>query len=133
MPQDPRQFRFHTGSIKSKGSQTARQAFTQFRFHTGSIKNSLCLYEDKQLLDCFNSILVRLKVKEVHSYKPLLCFNSILVRLKVRSDLFGQEFQIGFNSILVRLKVAFGYLPVTDRIEFQFHTGSIKSFADCRV
>ena len=54
-----------------------------FQFQTGAIKSSVLLSQNKELLQCFNSKLVRLKEAHVASENfPELCFNSKLVRLK---------------------------------------------------
>ena len=83
-----------------------------------------------------------------------LCFDSILVRLKVRSRsvsavivvfrfhtgsikrLSAVEFEVSdrsFDSILVRLKVQDKLLRSLCLLVFRFHTGSIKRFASAEV
>ena len=55
-------------------------------------------------------------------------FNSILVRLKVNKRVRQELCFGGFNSILVRLKE---HPPIPEFVfesQFQFHTGSIKSW-----
>ena len=56
-------------------------------------------------------------------------FNSILVRLKASAKAFPtSRSDLCFNSILVRLKGDFTS-ALLETIQFQFHTGSIKSLA----
>ena len=69
-------FQFHTGSIKSNSGAGAAFRFGAFQFHTGSIKSQA----GKKLSEyhqCFNSILVRLKVPVKTSTKTLLTSVSI--------------------------------------------------------
>ena len=142
-------FRFHTGSIK----RNARGLFTvdpnKFRFHTGSIK-SLGTLSPRSKRVCFDSILVRLKVRghqleidnldacfdsilvrlKVHlQVQPRLSwsrFDSILVRLKVLQQSLLKLSKLRFDSILVRLKVRRRSADHWHRDRFRFHTGSIK-------
>ena len=76
-------FQFHTGSIKSNRRAFLIQSDTGvFQFHTGSIKRRLWICPQRQPIDGFNSILVRLKVNIIPHYSDIVSFNSILVRLK---------------------------------------------------
>ena len=64
-------------------------------------------------MECFDSILVRLKAKRYISryHNRNKGFDSILVRLKVETVESKQEsWEIGFDSILVRLKDNQSYL-----------------------
>ena len=56
-------FQFHTGSIKRTIVTTDAKQLSRFQFHTGSIKRFFLHLLAKCEL-CFNSILVRLKVRE---------------------------------------------------------------------
>ena len=103
------------------------------------------------LLD-FNSINVRLKLPRSNANRLLqLYFNSIKVRLKLRLLLLILMVKVDFNSIKVRLKLhrvsmlasviryfnsikvrlkqkgATQYIP--NNTTFQFHKGTIKTFA----
>ena len=77
-------FQFHTGSIKSDTELIEFARSTGFQFHTGSIKSLETTYLKGYVQQCFNSILVRLKVTEGKRNRRFLLsrFNSILVRLK---------------------------------------------------
>ncbi len=79
-----------------------------FQFHTGSIKR-------RSLLDW--------------RYPNIVRFNSTLVRLKASLPTLHQAGMASFNSTLVRLKVGRPIAGVVECVEFQFHTGSIKSVA----
>ena len=57
-------------------------------------------------------------------------FNSKLVRLKVTDRQGLPEWLDGFNSKLVRLKVSGDIKALKTQMEFQFQTGSIKSFKE---
>ena len=66
---DMPKFQFHTGSIKS-GIITLEPIPEPFQFHTGSIKRSSELNLTLEaLMNGFNSILVRLKVKRDQTVK----------------------------------------------------------------
>ena len=64
-------FRFHTGSIKSFALLGGQGFCTTFRFHTGSIKRILQDY-DLSILECFDSILVRLKGQSENQFSCLI-------------------------------------------------------------
>ena len=98
-------FRFHTGSIKRKVSLISFPKLFWFRFHTGSIKRNK-----------FRSLWVQ----------ALCSFDSILVRLKVFCLKTPPGECLSFDSILVRLKVRISCRFVGYRVQFRFHTGSIK-------
>ena len=57
------EFRFHTGSIKSNATQQAKFLAIEFRFHTGSIKREALRAARTLTFSSFDSILVRLKVR----------------------------------------------------------------------
>ena len=57
------EFQFHTGSIKSLDGLPVPSSPTSFQFHTGSIK-SIQSVSHSISQKSFNSILVRLKVKD---------------------------------------------------------------------
>ena len=79
-------------------------------------------------LQCFYSILVRLKVlHDAISFMRVLCFYSILVRLKGLLSCCRHLRKASFYSILVRLKVGRLSDSFILGILFLFHTGSIKS------
>ena len=98
------QFRFHTGSIKRDITKAIQISTYEFRFHTGSIKS---------LQDFWGRLSPR-------------GFDSILVRLKVREIPIFFTDRVRFDSILVRLKVN-TQTNITSKTTFRFHTGSIKS------
>ena len=98
----------------------------KFQFHTGSIKSAgfeMLAYTVRG----FNSTLVRLKESfSTMSGQVVSGFNSTLVRLKGERALIIVHLDHCFNSTLVRLKEV-GEPGVAYKVEFQFHTGSIKS------
>ena len=122
-----------------------------FQFHKGTIK-TIDPKLSKRVFDNFNSIKVRLKLRNV--VKEEVCkadFNSIKVRLKpsykfVSASVFQFQFHKGtiktcvsrcicwwspyFNSIKVRLKPSLDILPI-DFNGFQFHKGTIKTSGRC--
>ena len=77
---------------------------------------------------CFNSNLVRLKVKvSLKTLGILICFNSNLVRLKEIIMSLSKTELCSFNSNLVRLKEASGHVRKKGKKLFQFQSGAIKS------
>ena len=85
--------------------------------------NLLCI----QYPECFDSILVRLKVSVVHFFIQLYAgFDSILVRLKVHNRRHSHRLRSRFDSILVRLKGVLSTYFKGVIYQFRFHTGSIK-------
>ena len=89
----------------------------------------------QRLHHCFNSKLVRLK--GTLACPPVLTvrgFNSKLVRLKVENSHDVNSEHLSFNSKLVRLKVSRNRVSVSRTSStFQFQTGSIKSYATMRL
>ena len=77
-----------------------------FQFHRGSIKTLIC------------------PVK----YKEYQYFNSIKVRLRHDPRVISVIAQTSFNSIKVRLRLCYQFRR-TEKCVFQFHKGSIKTFA----
>ena len=65
-------FQFHTGSIKSFLNVEGLTVIERFQFHTGSIKRFTIQSQLGKTIECFNSILVRLKVKKTSLSKSML-------------------------------------------------------------
>ncbi len=63
-------FQFHYGTIKSDLSYIWRSSMTVFQFHYGTIKSDMLMFSMKVYLN-FNSIMVRLKVKEIFERYPI--------------------------------------------------------------
>ena len=99
-------FQFHNGSIKSAPPREGISHFVWFQFHNGSIKS-----HDSEAVERFFCS----------------CFNSTMVRLKVRHPEKGLVILYGFNSTMVRLKVHSIVVLNGTVVLFQFHNGSIKS------
>ena len=98
-------FQFHSGSIKRRHEPHLRKARTEFQFHSGSIKsathNSVKLSWGK--FQFHSGSIKRAKQLRLQTFF-LRCFNSIVVRLKVRTERSTRRAFTGFNSIVVRLK-----------------------------
>ena len=97
-----------------------------FQFHKGTIK-TIDPKLSKRVFDNFNSIKVRLKLRNV--VKEEVCkadFNSIKVRLKLDSLHYDSEAKRNFNSIKVRLKPSYKFVSASV-FQFQFHKGTIKT------
>ena len=121
-------FQFHSGSIKSLTTTNYKLIETMFQFHSGSIKREDVRDVLNSAFNCFNSIVVRLKVLLwgwIEQYNR--GFNSIVVRLKVAARIWLGFNRKCFNSIVVRLKAAATAFALRGDILFQFHSGSIKS------
>ena len=68
--------------LKGKSTRKRMKPLREFRFHTGSIKSGIN-DEGEYTVFCFDSILVRLKVEPFYLIGPDRArFDSILVRLK---------------------------------------------------
>ena len=65
-----RPFQFHSGSIKRPDTLEGDIQYPRFQFHSGSIKRRLSSRVDVQVQFCFNSIVVRLKVRPDLAFQP---------------------------------------------------------------
>ena len=79
-----KQFRFHTGSIKSQVSVRPPHFSELFRFHTGSIKSRWVRQNTEDNFNEFRFHTGSIKRQNYGQVTPVeKCFDSILVRLKV--------------------------------------------------
>ena len=78
-------------------------------------------------LSCFNSMIVRLKVRGFAKAFPLFfSFNSMIVRLKDSLAIAEAVMDVSFNSMIVRLKVGTSGLHFNESPTFQFYDSPIK-------
>ena len=120
-------FRFHTGSIKRYPSSLELDGGIRFDSILVRLKGTLHPPILSPFIPCFDSILVRLKVR-CAGLRGCGggCFDSILVRLKGGLRLVDNPCHTRFDSILVRLKGICYFVDNLWIVGFRFHTGSIK-------
>ena len=97
-------FQFHSGSIKSAGAGHSRAFCQRFQFHSGSIKSVLPVRcKLMWSLFQFHSGSIKRRAFSVSVTRAHNCFNSIVVRLKVCDEQCkcceGPVFQFHSGSI----------------------------------
>jgi len=99
-------FQFHNGSIKTKTESVTLEPLYMFQFHNGSIKTHIGVLFVVQVISCFNSTMVRLKLEQNYLKNILpYSFNSTMVRLKHGIEVLDKVPRTSFNSTMVRLKL----------------------------